>query len=93
MTRDGYATAGAPATANGGHTADDRADDRASTRLLRAADALQDPERPLPPAALSALAGLLLAEAAWAAARHDTYPTDRAPLLHLADLINGDPTL
>jgi hypothetical protein len=61
-----------------------------AARLTRAAIALDVDQLPLPLAATAALARLLRAEGAWAADRGDTYPADRAPLLELADLINGD---
>lgn len=60
-----------------------------AARLTRAAVALDVDHRPLPPAATAVLARILRAEGAWAADRGDTYPADRAPLLQLADLING----
>lgn len=68
-----------------------------STRLTRAAAIVSKaatptgtPDASLPPSVMSVLAGLLSTEATWAADRPDTYPTDRAPLLQLADLIIGD---
>lgn len=60
-----------------------------AARLTRAAIALDVDHRPMPPAAVIALARLLRAEGAHAAACADHYPADRAPLLELADLITG----
>jgi hypothetical protein len=59
-----------------------------AARLARAADTVRTGQ-PLPPGATAALARLLHAESVWAADRRDGYPTDRAPLIELADLING----
>ncbi len=63
-----------------------------AARLTRAAIALDVDHRPMPAAAVATLARLLRAEGAHAADRGDQYPTDRAGLLELADLITGAPT-